>query len=171
VNDLMNFRKSKDQFFKGHPQSPLAEEQCKIFTGLEYFPENAALNLMVTVDPFENKDTITMQTSTGDQQTYIRYGNFKFQVDGEDVELTLYANDGTFFLPFVDSLRGEETYGAGRYLDPEVLPDGRFHIDFNMAYNPYCAYNDKWSCPLTPFENRLKVPIRAGEKNFTLKER
>ncbi len=64
----------------------------------------------------------------------------------------------------MDSLANEETYGAGRYLDPEVLPDGRFHINFNVAYNPYCAYNDLYSCPLTPFENRVKVPIRAGEK-------
>lgn len=80
------------------------------------------------------------------------------------MELTLFASDHGFFLPFVDSLRGEETYGAGRYLEPEEGPDGRFHIDFNLAYNPYCAYNENWSCPLTPFENRLNVPIRAGEK-------
>ena len=59
-----------------------------------------------------------------------------------------------------------ETYGAGRYLEPEPLEDGRFAVDFNYAYNPYCAYNELWSCPLTPFENRLRVPIRAGEKNF-----
>ncbi|MFN2197412.1 MAG: DUF1684 domain-containing protein, partial [Anaerolineales bacterium] len=64
----------------------------------------------------------------------------------------------------VDALAGQETYGAGRYLEPEELEDGRFLIDFNLAYNPYCAYNENWSCPLTPFENRLKVPVRAGEK-------
>jgi len=64
----------------------------------------------------------------------------------------------------VDAGAGVETYPAGRYLEPERLDDGRFHVDFNQAYNPYCAYNDAWNCPITPAENRLKVAIRAGEK-------
>ena len=73
---------------------------------------------------------------------------------------------GSFFLPFVDATSGKETYGAGRYLDIELTHDGEIVVDFNYAYNPYCAYNEQWSCPLTPFENRVQVPIRAGEKNF-----
>ena len=81
--------------------------------------------------------------------------------------LTVYANPQGFFLPFVDALAGTETYGAGRYLDPEPLGGGRVLLDFNRAYNPYCAYNEQWSCPITPRENRLAVPIRAGEKLFT----
>lgn len=166
MTELEQFRKSKDQFFKHHGQSPLTPEQRHTFTGLNYFPENPSLDLTVAVEPIDPQDTIIMQTSTGDEQSYQRYGKFHFQVDGQDAELTLYANHHGYFLPFVDSLRGEETYGAGRYLEPEELPDGRFRIDFNLAYNPYCAYNENWSCPLTPFENRLKVPIRAGEKNF-----
>jgi uncharacterized protein (DUF1684 family) len=85
-------------------------------------------------------------------------------VDNQPAELTVFFNQNGAFLPFVDNLAGQETYPAGRYLEPEPLPDGRFLVDFNMAYNPYCAYNEMWSCPLTPFENRLKVPIRAGEK-------
>jgi hypothetical protein len=75
---------------------------------------------------------------------------------------------GDFFLPFVDATAPEETYGAGRYLDVEAPRDGKFLIDFNYAYNPYCAYNDKWSCPIPPKENRLKVQIEAGEKNFKM---
>ncbi len=71
------------------------------------------------------------------------------------------------FLPFVDSQAGKGTYGAGRYLDPEQLPNGKFLIDFNLAYNPYCAYNENWNCPIPPTENKLDVPIRAGEKIFT----
>jgi uncharacterized protein (DUF1684 family) len=70
------------------------------------------------------------------------------------------------FLPFADALAGVETYGAGRYLEPEPVGDGQFVVDFNLAYNPYCAYNDDWSCPITPRENRLTVPIRAGEKLY-----
>ncbi len=109
---------------------------------------------------------IAMQTSTGGVQTYNRYGRLKFEVDGQEAALTLYAGPHGFFLPFVDSLAGKETYGAGRYLEPEQLDDGKFLVDFNLAYNPYCAYNESWSCPLTPFANRLKAPIRAGEMIF-----
>lgn len=164
--DLNDLRLEKDHFFKTHPQSPLEPAQKREFTGLHYFPENPALRLEVVVKPFAEQDSIQMQTSTGGVQTYQRYGRFKFEVDGQAAELTLYAGPHGFFLPFVDALAGKETYGAGRYLEPEELGDKRFIVDFNIAYNPYCAYNDNWSCPITPVENRLKVPIRAGEKVF-----
>jgi len=78
--------------------------------------------------------------------------------------LTIFTNQNGYFLPFVDALAGKETYPAGRYVEPEPLANSKFLIDFNLAYNPYCAYNENWSCPLTPFENRLKVAIAAGEK-------
>ncbi len=80
--------------------------------------------------------------------------------------MTIYANEHGYFLPFADSLAGVETYGAGRYLEPERNADGLLHVDFNIAYNPYCAYNELYSCPITPAENRIKVPIHAGEKVF-----
>jgi uncharacterized protein (DUF1684 family) len=99
-------------------------------------------------------------------QVYNKLGVIRFNVAGETAELTVYFNEYGLFLPFVDSLAGELTYGAGRYLEPIELPDGRLLVDFNLAYNPYCAYNDLYSCPLTPWENRLKAPIRAGEKIF-----
>jgi hypothetical protein len=99
-------------------------------------------------------------------QTYERVGKIRFTVDGEPAELTVFRNEHGYFLPFADALAGQETYGAGRYLEPEVLPDGRLHVDFNYAYNPYCAYNELYSCPITPPENRLQVPIRAGEKIY-----
>ena len=107
-----------------------------------------------------------MQTTTGSVQIYERFGKFKFNVDGQEAELTIYSSETGFFLPFADSLAGAETYGAGRYLEPETIGNGKFHIDFNLAYNPYCAYNEHWTCPVTPRENRIKVPIRAGEKVF-----
>jgi uncharacterized protein (DUF1684 family) len=118
------------------------------------------------VEEFSRKDTIQMQTTTGGVQTYTRFGKFKFTVEGQEAELTLYAGAHGYFLPFVDSLAGTETYGAGRYLEPEPVGDGKFLVDFNLAYNPFCAYNDRWACPITPRENRLTVPIRAGEKLF-----
>lgn len=166
MTELDAFRKEKDEFFGGHPQSPLTPEQRKDFDGLQYFPENEGLRLDVKVEEFENKERFEMQTSTGDVQEYERFGKFLFAVDGEEVELTIYQSQHGFFLPFVDSLAGSETYPAGRYLEPEPLPGGRFLVDFNIAYNPNCAYNEMWSCPITPAENRLKVAIRAGEKLF-----
>jgi hypothetical protein len=164
--ELDEFRAAKDRFFAGDPHSPLLPDQKRTFRGLAYFPENPALRFEATIEEFPDKDEVVMQTSTGDEQTYVRYGRFRFEVDAQEAELTIYASPHGFFLPFVDALAGKETYGAGRYLDPEVLPGGRFLIDFNLAYNPYCAYNDRWSCPLTPFENRLSVRIEAGERLF-----
>ncbi|MDA1330355.1 MAG: DUF1684 domain-containing protein [Chloroflexi bacterium] len=107
-----------------------------------------------------------MQTSTGDVRSYTRYGRFSIAVDGQEAELTLYSSPHGYFLPFVDANAGKETYGAGRYLDPEPLPDGKFLIDFNLGYNPYCVYNENYSCPLPPAENRVAVAIEAGEKNY-----
>ena len=170
MTDLTDFRAEKDDFFRTHPQSPLRPEQKRTFTGLKYFPENPALRLEVTVEPFPQREVIHMQTTTSDTQTYQRYGRFKFAVEGQSAELTVYASAHGFFLPFVDSLAGVETYPAGRYLEPEPLGGDRFRVDFNLAYNPYCAYNEAWSCPLTPFENRLKVPIRAGEMVYYSEE-
>ena len=166
MSSLSDFRVEKDQFFASHAQSPLTAEQKQDFEGLKYFPENEALRLEVKVKKFPEVDPVEIQTSAGDVQTYNRYGQFSFKVAGEQASLTIYDTDFGFFLPFVDSLANTETYGAGRYLEPEPLENGNFLVDFNFAYNPYCAYNDKWRCPLTPFENRLKVPIRAGEKIF-----
>jgi uncharacterized protein (DUF1684 family) len=166
MSELDDLRREKDAFFKSHPQSPLTPEQQRAFTGLSYFPENPALRLEVRVEAFEPQDILEMQTSTGDVQRYRRIGRFRFEVDGQPAELTIYAGEHGYFLPFADALAGSETYGAGRYLEPEPLGGGRFLVDFNQAYNPYCAYNPNWSCPLTPFENRLKVPVRAGEKIY-----
>ena len=166
MTELEEFRKEKDDFFGSHPQSPLTDEQKEKFQGLSHFPENAGLSLEVDLEPFPERETIQMLTSTNDIQTYQRFGKIRFQVEGEDAELTIYAKDGEFFLPFVNSLAGQETYGAGRYLEPQPMGKGKVRVDFNYAYNPYCAYNENWSCPLTPPENRLKVPIRAGERVF-----
>jgi uncharacterized protein (DUF1684 family) len=166
MSELEQFRAEKDEFFREHPQSPLEPVQKKAFAGLNYFPENDDLRMEVKVDLLNDPNPIQMQTTTGSTQVYQRYGRFKFSVNGEEAELTIYQADYGYFLPFVDSLAGKETYPAGRYLEPEELPGNRFLVDFNIAYNPYCAYNEMWSCPITPAENRLKVPIRAGEKIF-----
>jgi uncharacterized protein len=166
MTELDEFRAQKDEFFKTHPHSPLTPEQQQTFEGLRYFPENRALRVVVPVETFADQEANVMQTSTGDVREYIRYGRLEFSVDGEAVQLTVYADGDVYFLPFADALAGEETYGAGRYLEPQPVGDGKFLVDFNLAYNPYCAYNDDWSCPITPRENRLTMPIRAGEQIY-----
>lgn len=166
MEKLAELRNQKDNFFAKHQQSPLTPSQKRDFKSLDYFPEAPDLRFELPIERFSDQHTIRIQTSTGEFQQYQKYGKIRFPVDGQQVELTVFANGHGFFLPFVDSLAGSETYPAGRYLEPEPLPNGKYLIDFNQAYNPYCAYNEHWSCPLTPFENRLKVPIRAGEKIF-----
>jgi uncharacterized protein (DUF1684 family) len=166
MNNYTQFRAQKDEFFEYDPHSPLTHEQKHTFKGLKYFPVSNDLRFEVEIDKFGEQKTMQMQTSTGDLQTYTRYGNVNFSVDGEPASLTVYASGHGYFIPFVDSLAGSETYGAGRYLDPQVTEDNKLVLDFNFAYNPYCAYNELYSCPLPPAENRLSVAIKAGEKNF-----
>src|SRR5512139_1269222 len=104
MNPLQAFRSEKDGYFAYNPQSPLTREQKQTFKGLDYFPEAPELRFELTVDAFPDRTEIEIQTSTGDVQTYIRYGKIRFPVEGQDVELTIYANENGFFLPFVDSL-------------------------------------------------------------------
>jgi len=166
LTNLTEFRNQKDHFYKYNEQSPLTPDQKMAFDGLKYFPENTGVIFELDIDEFPEKETIQMQTSTGDIQIYKRFGKIHFLVNGEEAELTVYASANGFFLPFVDSQAGKETYGAGRYLDPHLLPNGKLQVDFNYSYNPYCAYNDLFSCPLTPAENRLPIAINAGEKVY-----
>ncbi|MGA2504097.1 MAG: DUF1684 domain-containing protein [Anaerolineales bacterium] len=167
---LESFRAEKDEFFAKHLQSPLTHAQKHEFKGLKYYPENPGLRLEIPVEVFPTQENVSIQTTGDEPQLYKRYGRLKFEVEGQGAELTVYSNQDGFFLPFVDSLAGKETYPAGRYIEVEQLKNGKFLVDFNLAYNPYCAYNDAWSCPLTPAENRLKVAIRAGEKIFHAEE-
>ena len=163
MSELTDFRTEKDEFFRRHPQSPLTPEQRRSFKGLNYFPENDALQLEVAVEPLTEQEPMQMQTSTGGVQEYTRYGRFRFQVEGQEAELTLYKADYGYFLPFVDSLAGKETYPAGRYLEPEELPGNHFLVDFNLAYNPACAFSEFYNCPIPPKSNTLTAAIRAGE--------
>lgn len=166
MDTLTDHRKMKDQFMAQDHHSPLTPEQKENFEGLNYFEEDPKLRLEIDIEPFEEQTQVQMQTSTGDVQTYTRYGRFSFDTNGEKAELTIFASPHGYFLPFVDSQAGVDTYGAGRYLDPPQLPNGKFLIDFNDAYNPYCAYNELYSCPIPPSENRLTLAVKAGEKSF-----
>lgn len=166
MTELEVFRAEKDRFFASDPHSPLQFDQKRGFKGLKYFPENPDLRFEAIVQKYPHQEPIQIQTTTGDFQEYIRYGKFVFGVDEKEAGLTIYVDSNNYFLPFVDALAATQTYGAGRYLEPIPLGEDKFLIDFNYAYNPYCAYNENWSCPLTPVENRLRVAIMAGEKIF-----
>jgi len=164
---LKRFRAEKDRVFGEDPHSPLTLEQRRGFRGLAYFDENPALVIKATVDRDVEPGEVRMATSAGDEQVYQRYGIVRFRVDGEAAQVVLYSSDDSdeLFIPFRDTTSGRETYGAGRYLEVHTHRDD-VTIDFNYAYNPNCAYDPAWSCPLPPAENWLKVPIRAGEKMF-----
>jgi uncharacterized protein (DUF1684 family) len=182
IDAIEEMRKQKDNFFKTSPYSPLMPEQQMLFTQLNYFPPNPDLIMELTPEPYADQAHVRMQTSTGEVRSYIRWGRIRFPVDGQEVELTLFMTPGdqTFFIPFMDATSSSETYSGGRYLEAERMPNGKLHVDFNVAYSPYCAYNEPeilasktgreprmWSCPIPPKENRLSVAIRAGEKSPT----
>jgi uncharacterized protein (DUF1684 family) len=171
MSELDDFRADKDAFFRDDPRSPLTDEQRVGFIGLSYFPEAADLEIegVLETDGVDLDEPIVMQTSTGGEQTYHRAGVVRFEVGGQPAQVTLYSSPDMheLFLPFRDGTSGKDTYGAGRYLEVErPVAESHVMIDFNVAYNPYCAYNPNWSCPIPPGENWLAVPIRAGERTF-----
>jgi uncharacterized protein (DUF1684 family) len=167
ITDFQRFRADKDDFFARDHRAPLTHEQQRSFKGLVYFAENPLLVIRAKVDRAVQPGEVRMATTKGKEQVYRRFGVVRFQVEGEAAQVTLYQSVGSheLFLPFRDATSGRESYGAGRYLDLHAHGDDVV-IDFNYAYNPYCAYNPDWNCPLPPSENWLKVPIRAGEKAF-----
>ena len=166
---LSEYRSMKDTFYRTSGQSPLTPEQRKTFAGLRYFDENPSLRFTLALERYDSPRTVHMATSTGHEADFVQYGHVHFIVNGELQELQVYKGDGQdeLFLPFMDETTGSETYGAGRYLDVAEQLNGTVILDFNQAYNPYCAYDpERWSCPIPPKENRLKVRIEAGEKTF-----
>lgn len=177
---LQHFREAKDDLFAHHPQSALDEEQRPHFRGLRYFPYNPALVFLVEVDTRIEPVRQEIAMNADEIMTMTSVGRLHFSVDGQPTILTLYWLDiygGGLFLPFRDTTCPAESYGSGRYLFDTIkgsdpLPvsgvDGwrKMLLDFNYAYNPSCAYNSRWVCPLAPVENRLSVAISAGEMKF-----
>jgi uncharacterized protein (DUF1684 family) len=180
-NVLANFRRARDDLFRTHPQSPLADDARQRFRGLRYFDPDPALRIPCRLEPIVSGEPIEIDTGGEDGViTYRRAGRLGFSVAGQACQLTVFSlvgYGGGLFLPFRDATSGRETYGGGRYLfDTAKNTDGlalelragspEVVIDFNFAYNPSCAYDARWACPLAPRENWLTVPVRAGEKVF-----
>jgi uncharacterized protein (DUF1684 family) len=176
AESLENFRKGKNIKLMYSESSPLTIEQKQGFEGLKYFPADIKYLLQAKLVKAEEQETILMKTSTDRTPQYIKYGYLHFQLDTFNMKLAVFQNkklldlkteENILFVPFRDETTGEETYGGGRYVDCEIPASGNMVIlDFNKAYNPYCAYNARFSCVVPPDENRLPVPIKAGEKIF-----
>lgn len=167
------FRKQKDKFFLEHPESPLLPEDKESFHGANYYPVDLKYRVVATLVPEANPGMFKVQTTTGDYKEYTRVGRLEFEIDGQPLRLTAFMppsdeplHGNRLFVPFRDKTSGKETYGAGRYLDLNKRATEQYVLDFNRAYNPYCAYSPYYSCPLPPGENNLSVEIRAGEKLF-----
>ena len=168
---VLSLRLDKDSFLRSDMDSPIPTRDRSSFKGLNYFPPDEGYRVISKLERFDSPKHIIMATSTGTRQTYLRYGALTFEVDGQRLKLIVYksAEDPyarSLFLPFSDETSGRETYGAGRYLDLEEQGGDDYELDFNMAYNPYCAYSQDYTCPIPPLENRLPVRILAGEKNY-----
>jgi uncharacterized protein (DUF1684 family) len=162
--DIAELRHEKDHYFGHAHDSPLTVDQRAHFDGLRYFPEDPAFRYTVTVDPEGAGGVEDVEMSDGSSEHLPRAGKVRFDVGGDRVALSAFLQGDGLFIPFRDGTSGKETYGAGRYLDLEPDEDGTYAIDFNLAYHPSCVYDARFSCPLTPAENRLPVRIEAGER-------
>ncbi len=172
---VMEWRKDRDEFFKTHERSPLTPNEKRNFRGLKYFPFNPQYVFYTKIERYifhinNPRYYATFPTNKGTTKRYIRYGKVHFKLDGKDYSLEVYKSilSDFLFIPFKDGTNGKETYEGGRYIDAEILPGYQMVLDFNMAYQPSCAYNEKFICVLSPQENVLDIPIRAGEKSLQL---
>ena len=165
------WRDGRDLLFGEHPQSPLPSDARTGFSGLRYFEYDRGLRVLADVEPAP-REAVAIGASAGEPVVFERFGRARFALGGAEHTLGLYwleAYSGGLFVPFADTTGGTETYGAGRYLLDTVkgadlgTSDGRLVLDLNFAYNPSCAYDPRWACPLAPPGNRLDMPVRAGE--------
>ena len=170
---VLNWRKERDVFFKSHQRSPLLPQDKKAFKGLRYYPFDPKYVFSGQIERFifhinNPQYYATFLTNKGTNKRYLRYGRFHFSLDGRKHAVEIYKSilSDALFIPFKEGTNEKETYEGGRYIDAEILSDYKMVLDFNMAYNPSCAYNEKFICVLPPRENVLDVEIRAGEKTF-----
>ena len=165
-------RQEKDEFMRSADASPFATKKDS-FGGLKYFPPDTKFRIQANLRPTEKKNIITLATNDGKSQAYLTYAYAEFDFENLHNKLLILEvleegpDRGKLFLAFADQTSANETYGAGRYLDVKKVPGAStITLDFNNAYNPYCAYSDAFSCPFPPAENMLKIAIKAGELTY-----
>jgi uncharacterized protein (DUF1684 family) len=165
-------RREKDQFLAEHRQSPIPPEERDDFDGLDYFDPDPEYRVTATVTVHDDPEPLELDTSDDRVVRYLRVATFAFDLDGESRELHAYRREDddeeALFVPFRDKTTGQQTYRGGRYmeLEPEgTLADGdEVVVDFNLAYSPFCAFSETFSCPLPPEENWLETTVPAGER-------
>jgi uncharacterized protein (DUF1684 family) len=167
ADTLLAHRAAKDAYFRG-PRSPLTVEQRETFHGLRYFPPDPSFRFLAVPDRKGAGTPDTLMDTMGNVRPYRVAFRVHLVREHMPFTLTVYRSgeDPSLFLPFQDATTGRETYGVGRYVYVTPEPNGRVLIDFNTAYNPYCAYNNRWACPLVPPGNRAPLAVTAGEKKY-----
>ena len=168
-DEMAAWRAEKDAFMRSSTESPVPPEQRPTFAPLEYFGVAPDYRVPASLEVIQSDDVLEMPTSTGLRRRMRRIGRLAFTLKGEPLTLTAFVDASApdtrrLFVPFGDVTNGTETYTGGRYIDLDRTATGIYDLDFNRAYFPFCYYNEKYDCPLPPRENKLKVPIRAGEK-------
>ena len=158
---------ARDSLFRS-PETPLLPDSADAFDGLPYFAYDPAFAGPAALVPSLVRDTVTFPTTTGELQRYVSAGDLVFEAGGVQRRLEAFETVGgpepQLFVPFRDATSGRETYGGGRYLTLDLQPTGRYALDLNRAYHPYCVYNPSYSCPLPPAENTLELAVTAGER-------
>ena len=169
------FQDELNKSYADKEKSPLTEEDFKTFTHLDFFPITDEFIIKAKFIRARKEKPFEMKTTTARLPVYKKYGELHFTFEGNEYKLNVYQNldlikkegyEDYLFLPFTDTTNGEETYIGGRYIDCRIQKELEWTIDFNKAYNPYCAYNYKYSCPIVPIENDLPIAIKAGVKKF-----
>jgi len=173
TEEIQQHQYELNTFYADVEESPLTEEDLKIFKSLDFFPINENYKVEASFELTPNEPVFEMLTTTDRLANYRKYGIATFSIDEKEIKLSLYRNQKyldhpeygkLLFLPFKDLTNGDTSYGGGRFIDIDIPEknSSSIIIDFNKAYNPYCAYNKKYSCPIPPYENHLEVAIEAG---------
>jgi len=174
-SEVEKFQKKLNSEFADPKTSPLMTKDLKTFKSLEFYPVNETFFVNATLVKAKGGKVFEMKESGKYTSKYIKYGTLYFKIKGKDFKLNVYQNlelivqekyKNHLFLPFSDLTSGKQSYIGGRYIDLQIPKGNTIAVDFNKAYNPYCAYNYEYSCPLVPQENDLKVEIKAGVKTF-----
>ena len=167
-----DYQKEMNAVFKDASKSPLTKRGLKKFRGLDFFPISANYKVVAKIIKTPDAPIFNFPTTTNRVAVYKKYGVISFFIDGNNFELAIYKEENpefkyknNLFLPFFDKTNGKTTYEGGRFIDvltTDESKNGTIIIDFNKAYNPYCAYNNRYSCPITPRDNYLDIQIKAG---------
>lgn len=169
TSKIASQRAQKDEMFQSSPESPVPADKKAAMVPLAYFPIDELYAVPASLEPAPERTRLQVPTSTGKIRDIERIGTLKFTVKGQTLRLTAFheldqPQITRLFVPFADLTNGTETYSAGRYMELDPTPTGIYVVDFNVAYHPYCYYNSEYDCPYPPKENRLEMPIRAGER-------